>query len=66
MPVFNKKQTVAYVGISLSQIDRLEKVKQFPPRIILSWKVCHVSGEWIPSRVGWLQDKLDEWVQSRC
>jgi len=49
-----RPQTTAKVGLSSSQIDRLEKVGKFPRRIQISER-----------RVVWSEAELDDWMKSR-
>ncbi|MCA8897045.1 MAG: AlpA family phage regulatory protein [Amphiplicatus sp.] len=49
-----RPQTINKVGLSASQIDRLEKVGKFPRRIQISER-----------RVVWSEVELDEWMDAR-
>ena len=49
-----RSQTKAKVGMSSSQIDRLEKVGKFPRRIQISER-----------RVVWSEAELEEWMRAR-
>jgi len=54
MKFLSKKQVTALVLYSPAHIARLEAAKKFPARVVLG-----------PSRVGWLEQEVMDWMQSR-
>ena len=54
MRILSKRQLKELVLYSPQHIARLEKAGQFPKRVQLG-----------PSRVGWVEDEVLEWLQSR-
>jgi predicted DNA-binding transcriptional regulator AlpA len=55
---YTKKTIRIVVGISITQIDRLEAKGKFPKRVILS-------GTSKTSRVGWFKNEVHAWCLSR-
>ena len=51
---YTKKNIRIVVGISITQIDRLESKKLFPMRVLLS-------GTSKTSRVGWVKSEVHAW-----
>ena len=54
MRVLPAKQVISKTGLSRTSIWRQEREGKFPCRIQIS-----------PNRVGWLEDEVDEWIESR-
>lgn len=54
MRIVSKRQLKEIVLYSPQHIARLEKVGQFPKRVQLG-----------PNRVGWVEDEVLDWLQSR-
>jgi predicted DNA-binding transcriptional regulator AlpA len=54
---YSKKELRAVVILSMTQVDRLERAKQFPPRVIL--------GNAKNSRVGWVKKEVLAWCLAR-
>ncbi|MGV6850467.1 MAG: helix-turn-helix transcriptional regulator [Marinibacterium sp.] len=54
MRILSKRQVKELVLYSPQHIARLEKVGQFPRRVQLG-----------PNRVGWVEDEVLEWLQTR-
>ena len=57
MRFLSKKEVRHLVGLSFTQIDRLEAAGKFPKRIRLS--------EFPNGRVVWLEQEVIEWMQER-
>jgi predicted DNA-binding transcriptional regulator AlpA len=56
---YGKKQIRNVVPISLTQIDRLERARKFPKRVILS-------GNSRNSKVGWFKREVHAWCLARA
>ena len=54
MKFLSKKQVTALVLYSPAHIARLERDGKFPKRVLLG-----------PSRVGWVEQEVLDWMQSR-
>ena len=54
MRILSKRQLKELVLYSPQHVARLERVGQFPKRVQLG-----------PSRVGWVEDEVLEWLQNR-
>lgn len=54
MKFLSKKQVREKVLYSFAQIARLESAGAFPKRVQLG-----------PSRVGWLEEEIEEWMRER-
>ncbi|WP_366146159.1 AlpA family phage regulatory protein [Erythrobacter sp.] len=54
MRILSKRQVKELVLYSPQHIARLEKAGQFPKRVQLG-----------PSRVGWVEDEVLDWLQTR-
>jgi predicted DNA-binding transcriptional regulator AlpA len=55
---YTKKQLKDVVGISMTQVDRLEKQGKFPTR-------AQLSGTAKTSKVGWLKKLVHAWCLAR-
>lgn len=55
---YRKKQLRLVCGLSMTQIDRLEKAGAFPKR-------CLLSGAHKNSAVGWLKEEIHWWCLER-
>jgi predicted DNA-binding transcriptional regulator AlpA len=56
--VFTKPELVKFVGLSPTQIDRLERAGKFPTRVYLS-------GDAPNSKVGWCRRTVVQWLNRR-
>ncbi len=54
MKILRKPRVIEKVGVSGPTIWRLERDGKFPKRIQIS-----------PGAVGWLEEDIDEWIESR-
>lgn len=54
MKFLTKRELRAKTTISIQHITRLEKVGQFPKRVLLT-----------QARVGWVEEEIDEWMRQR-
>ena len=54
MRIVRRKELRHLVGYSPAHIDRLEKVGQFPKKVVLG-----------PGAVGWVDEELQEWIKAR-
>ena len=54
MKLLNSKEVQKKTGLSAVTIWRLESAKNFPKRVNTT-----------PSRVGWIEEEIDEWIASR-
>jgi len=52
--ILKKKNVIEMCGLSYPTIWRLESAGQFPKRVQLS-----------PRRVGWFEDEIEAWLESR-
>jgi prophage regulatory protein len=55
MKILRTPKVVERVGLSRTQIWRLERVGDFPKRIALG-----------PGSVGWLEHEVDTWIETRA
>ncbi len=55
MRIVRRKELRHLVGYSPAHIDRLEKVGQFPKRVVLG-----------PGAVGWVEDEIQAWIKARA
>jgi prophage regulatory protein len=54
MQILKIKDVVQLTGLSRVTLWRLEQRSEFPRKIVLS-----------PNRVGWLEDEVRDWIESR-
>ena len=54
MQILNAQQVVQITNLSRVTIWRMERAGEFPQRINIS-----------PNRVGWREDDINEWIESR-
>ena len=54
MRIVRRKELRHLVGYSPAHIDRLEKVGQFPKRVVLG-----------PGAVGWVAEEIQKWISGR-
>ena len=54
MKLLNSKEVQKRTGLSAVTIWRLERAGNFPKRVNTT-----------PSRVGWVEEEIDEWIASR-
>ena len=52
--IIGPKETSLMTNLSPSTLWRMEKREEFPRRVNIS-----------PNRVGWYEDEVDEWVETR-
>ena len=51
--IISKKKLLQLIGLSDSQLRRLEKAGKFPRRVSLG-----------PGRVGWIGSEVDGWIEA--
>jgi predicted DNA-binding transcriptional regulator AlpA len=54
LKILKAKEVIALIGLSRVTIWRLERLGQFPRRVLIS-----------PRRVGWFESEIMEWLLSR-
>ena len=54
MQILNAQQVIQITNLSRVTIWRMERAGKFPQRINIS-----------PNRVGWREDDINEWIESR-